>query len=211
MNLSWKRGGWALELMNQPDEEANPYAPPRSAIGATAATSPADLAKRERLRRPRPRAETKVRIVGLGCMVAAVIIVLLFYLYTTNENTIWIVFAAFMAVGGGGPSILGAGLYFFHAWARWCAGLFLALCATVIAGLRWRRLPPLEWAVLNLPPMVMGLGVLASRPAGIICRRSYRIAVAKTPHLRRPLGPLWRFAIVELALVIVVVVMQIVD
>ncbi len=186
--------------------ESNPYSPPHAELVLPDEANLVDPVECERLRLPHLRAESRIRIVGLGCILAAPAIIGLFYQYTTDEHTVWPVFIAFMIVIGSIPATLGVGLRSYRGWARWAAILLLLPSAGLIGWLCWARILPRAVEVLTFPPILAGLVVLASRSAANICRRSYRIAVRRTSHLRRPKGPMWTATLVELGLVAVVIV-----
>jgi len=181
-----------LPLAREPDSESNPYAPPRAELAPAEPPDLLDLAEAEQLRLAHLPAEAAIGAIGLGCIIAAMLIVFLFYSYTTDENTVWQVFFAFMVVVAGIPSALGLGLLAYHARARWGAMAFLLLFGNVIGWLAWIEELPLALAIVVVPLTAMSVWILATRSASRICRRSYRRAVAMTPHIRRPAGLIWK-------------------
>jgi hypothetical protein len=194
---------------DEPDQDRNPYAPPRAELVPPDEAIFADPAECERLRLPNLRTESRVRTVGLGWMLAAPVTICLFYLYTTDKDTVWPVFIAFMIVIGGIPTALGLGLRSYRGWARWGVILLSLPAAGLIGWLCWVGLLPTALDVLTVPPFCAGVVVLVSRSAAIVCRHSYRIAVRKTPHLRPPRRPMWTAALVELTLVVAVIVWRV--
>jgi hypothetical protein len=195
-----------LALIHESDGEINPYAPPRADVVPPEPMELVDLAECGRLRSSYLGAESAVRTVGAGCILAAAAIVCLFYIHTTDERTVWPVFVAFMIVIGGIAATLGLGLRSCRGWARWGAIVLLPLATILLSWVCWLELLPLAIAVLLVPPMAIGLAVLASPSAAAVCRRSYRIAIQRTPHLRRPHWPIWTGGLVELVLIIVAIV-----
>jgi len=175
-----------LLLAREPDSESNPYAPPRAEL---VPPDPLDPAEAEQLRLAHLPNEASVRVTGLGCMLAAPLIVFLFYWYTTDEHTVWQVFFAFMVVIAAIPLALGLGLRAFRGWARWGAILFLLLCGCLTGWLASIGELPVILAIMVVPLTAVGVRILAGRSASSVCRKSYRRAVALTPHLRWRAGP----------------------
>jgi hypothetical protein len=195
-----------LALANPHDEEPNPYEAPRAEFAPPDAASLADALECERLRMPLLWAESAIRLASFECFLAGVVILSLFYFYTTDEGTVWPVFAAFMIVTFAIPAALGAGLWCFRAWARWGTALWLSLGAALLGWLTWQRFLPRTLALLILPPAFLTLAFLFSRTAATVCCRSYRIAVKNTPGLRRPRKLVFAAACVELTVAIVAII-----
>jgi len=191
--MPWYRGETelgdvTLPLAGEPDSESNPYAPPRAALAPAEPPDLLELAEAERLRLAHFPAEAAIRAIGLGCILAAPLIVFLFYWYTTDEHTLWAVFFAFMVVVAAIPAAVGLGLRAFRGWARWGATAFLLLLGCLVGWLALIKELPLSLALVVVPSTAVSLGILASRFASRVCRRSYRRAVAMTPHVRRRKG-----------------------
>ncbi len=186
--IHMQRWGDKLPLARESDSESNPYAPPRAASAPAEPPDLLDAAEAEQLRRAHLPNEAAIRAVGLGCILAAPLIVFLFYRYTTDENTVWQVFFAFMVVVAAIPLALGFRLRAFRGGARWGAIAFLLLFGCLTGWLAWIGELSLGLAIVVVPLAVTGLGILATRSASTVCRRSYRRAVAMTPHIRRRKG-----------------------
>jgi hypothetical protein len=65
--------------MNELDEESNPYSPPRAELVLLDEANLIDPGDCERLPLPHLRAKSRIRIVGLGCILAAPAIIGPFY------------------------------------------------------------------------------------------------------------------------------------
>jgi hypothetical protein len=195
-----------LAAVDPQNDDTNPYAPPRARFGPPDAASLADALEFERLRMPHLWAESAIRLVSFECFLSGVVILSLFYFYTTDERTVWPVFAAFMIVTFAIPAALGAGLWSFRAWARWGTALWLSLGAALLGWLTWEELLPQALAALILPPAFLTLAFLFSRSAATVCRCSYRIAVKNTPGLHRPRKLVLTVAFVEAAILVVAII-----
>ena len=194
-----------MAAVDPQNEETNPYAPPPAPFVPPDAAGLVDAGECERLRLPHLWVESAIRLVSFECFLAGAVILALFYFYTTDENTVWPVFAAFLIATCAIPAALGAGLWCFHAWARWGTALWLSLGAALLGWLTWQRFLPRTLAALILPPAFLTLAFLFSRSAATVCRSSYRIAVKNTSDLRRPRKLVLTVAFVEVAILVVAI------
>ncbi len=152
-------------------------------------------------------AESAIRLVSFECFLSGVVILALFYFYTTDERTVWPVFAAFMIVTFAIPAAFGAGLWCFRAWAHWGTALWLSLgaCAPRLVDMARVAATPvgsLDLASGLLDPRFPVLQVCGCRLSQLISNRSQEYP----PGLHRPRKLALTVALVEAAILVVAII-----
>jgi hypothetical protein len=190
-------------------ERVNPYAPPRTPIGAFEPIDPGDLAQAEEIRQTYLPHEASIRSLGAIHYVAS----FLFVIATLSILSILAVRTppqdeAILALGigmgvcfllGALNLALGSGLQGLRPWARWTETILVALAtgylvlvalALAFAFDAWDAGRIAGGVACLLLAMIPGYAVylLRSSKGSMVFSREYREIIEQTPHIRYRTG-----------------------
>jgi hypothetical protein len=189
--------------------EFNPYEAPQAPLKASGDAPAATLDEARRLRLLHLRAESSLRTIGLFWMLSVPVIPTFFYLFTTDERTVWPVFWAFMIPFSSIPLGLGLGLRQLRKGALVTTIIVLGLIILIFAAAYTSHtLDTVYFGIQTLIVVLLltCLFVVVSPLARKSCTPGYRSAVALTPEIVRPFSLVAKVALVVAVLAIPLVV-----